>query len=132
MDVKVAGRQFKRVESRQAGDLKRALDRRTKVKVSALLSPESQQAILMVREETVQDRYFHFKPDFVCLDLGLRKVRICTDTAKLVSIGKNWEAVAFSSLARILGRTFDYSFLACGFFFLKWRLARAHKFRSFV
>ncbi|KAL8597041.1 hypothetical protein ACOMHN_055634 [Nucella lapillus] len=56
MEVKVAGRQFQRVASRQAGDLKRALDRRTKVKVSALLSPEGQKAILMVREESCADR----------------------------------------------------------------------------
>ena len=57
MEVKVAGRQFQRVEPRQASDIKRVLDRRTKVKVSALLSPESQQAILMVREETIPQRY---------------------------------------------------------------------------
>ena len=59
MEVKVAGRQFQSVGSRQFRDIKRALNCRTKVKVSTLLSPESQKAMLMVREETIQNRYFH-------------------------------------------------------------------------
>ncbi|XP_076468465.1 uncharacterized protein LOC143299184 [Babylonia areolata] len=56
MELKVAGRKYQRAAWRQTGDLKRVLDRRTKVKVSALLSPESQKAMVMVREESGQDR----------------------------------------------------------------------------
>ena len=40
--------------------------------------------------------------------------------------------LAFSSLAKDFGRTVDRLFPACAFFFffLKWRLARAHVFHS--
>ncbi|KAK7503714.1 hypothetical protein BaRGS_00004837 [Batillaria attramentaria] len=55
-DVKVSGNDFRKAAPAQRGELKHVTGRRTKVKVSELMSPEGQLAIMMVQEETVQER----------------------------------------------------------------------------
>ncbi|KAK7097318.1 uncharacterized protein [Littorina saxatilis] len=103
MEIKSAGRQFQRAATRHGIDLKRVLDRRTKVKISSLLSPESQKAMLMVqqdvhqsaisREQTVIPVVRHLTPgmhdvinyrhsddvsDADCVGFGVMLDKVCT------------------------------------------------------